>query len=43
MELSLLTKLPSGQRSLIADGQPEILEIAVKEESQKSSAKDVKE
>lgn len=31
MELSLLTKLPSSQRSLIADGQPVILEIVVTE------------
>ena len=31
MELSLLTKLPSSQRSLIADGQPVILEIIVAE------------
>jgi hypothetical protein len=31
MELSLLTKLPSSQRSLIADGQPMIFEIVVTE------------
>jgi len=31
MELSLLTKLPSSQRSLIADGQPIIVEIVVTE------------
>ena len=31
MELSLLTKLPSSQRSLIAEGQPAVLEIAVTE------------
>ena len=31
MELSLLTKLPSSQRSLIADGQPVIIEIVVTE------------
>ena len=31
MELSLLTKLPSSQRSLITEGQPVILEIIVKE------------
>ena len=31
MELSLLTKLPGNQRNLIADGQPVILEINVKE------------
>lgn len=31
MELSLLAKLPSGQRSLITDGQPVVLEIAVTE------------
>ena len=31
MELSLLTKLPSSQRSLIAEGQPVVLEIAVTE------------
>jgi hypothetical protein len=31
MELSLLTKLPSSQRALIADGQPVILEIVVTE------------
>ena len=29
MELSLLTTLPSSQRSLIADGQPVVLEIVV--------------
>jgi hypothetical protein len=38
MELSLLTKLPSSQRSLIADGQPVILEIVVTE--MKSSEKE---
>jgi hypothetical protein len=43
MELSLLAKLPNNQRKLITEGQPVILEIAVKEESQKCSAKDVKE
>jgi hypothetical protein len=31
MELSLLTKLPSSQRSLITEGQPLILEIVVTE------------
>jgi hypothetical protein len=31
MELSLLTKLPSGQRNLITEGQPVVLEIIVKE------------
>jgi hypothetical protein len=31
MELSLLTKLPSSQRSLIADGQPVVTEIVVTE------------
>jgi len=31
MELSLVTKLPSSQRSLITDGQPVVLEISVKE------------
>jgi hypothetical protein len=31
MELSLLTKLPRSQRSLIADGQPVIVEIVVTE------------
>ena len=31
MDLSLLTKLSSSQRSLIADGQPVILEIVVTE------------
>ena len=31
MELSLLTKLPSSQRSLIAEGQPVIHEIVVTE------------
>jgi hypothetical protein len=29
MELSPLTKLPSGQRALIADGQPVVLGIEV--------------
>jgi hypothetical protein len=41
LELSLLTKLPSSQRALIADGQPVILEIVVtevtKQESQPAS------
>ena len=39
MELSLLTKLPSSQRSLIADGQPVIVEIVVTEskEAEKQS------
>jgi hypothetical protein len=41
MELSLLTKLPSSQRSLIADGQPVILEIVVTE--MKSSDKQSQE
>jgi hypothetical protein len=31
MELSLLAKLPSSQRSLITEGQPVVLEIAVTE------------
>jgi hypothetical protein len=31
MELSLLTKLPSSQRSFVTDGQPVILEIVVTE------------
>jgi hypothetical protein len=30
-ELSLLTKLPSSQRSLIPDGQPVVVEIVVTE------------
>ena len=39
MELSLLTKLPRSQRSLIADGQPVIVEIEVTEskEAEKQS------
>ena len=37
MELSLLTKLPSSQRSLIADGQPVILEIVVTEVTKQES------
>ena len=39
MELSLLTKLPRSQRSLIADGQPVIVEIVVTEskEAEKQS------
>ena len=37
MELSLLTKLPSSQRSLIADGQPVILEIVVTETAKQES------
>ena len=41
MELSLLTKLPSSQRSLIADGQPVILEIVMTE--MKSSDKQPQE
>ncbi len=31
MNLSLVTKLPSHQRSLIEEGQPVVLEITVKE------------
>jgi hypothetical protein len=31
MDLSLVTKLPSGQRSLITEGQPVVLEITVEE------------
>jgi hypothetical protein len=31
LELSQLAKLPSNQRKLITEGQPVILEIAVKE------------
>jgi hypothetical protein len=31
MELSLVTKLPSSQRSMITEGQPVVLEITVKE------------
>ncbi len=31
MNLSLVSKLPSSQRSLIAEGQPVVLEIIVKE------------
>jgi hypothetical protein len=31
LELSLLTKLPRSQRSLITEGQPVVLEIAVTE------------
>ena len=34
MNLSLVTKLPSSQRSLIEDGQPVVLEITVKEAKQ---------
>ena len=41
MELSLLTKLPSSQLSLIADGQPVILEIVMTE--MKSSDKQPQE
>jgi hypothetical protein len=41
MELSLLTKLPSSQRSLIADGQPVVTEIVVTE--MKSSEKQPQE
>jgi len=37
MELSLLTKLPSSQRSLIADGQPVVLEIVVTETAKQES------
>ena len=37
MELSLLTKLPNSQRSLIADGQPVILEIVVTETTKQES------
>jgi hypothetical protein len=42
LELSLLTKLPSSQRSLIADGQPVIVEIVVTEtkEAEKQSKDD---
>jgi hypothetical protein len=31
MNLSLVTKLPSSQRSLIEEGQPVVLEIKIKE------------
>jgi hypothetical protein len=31
MDLALVTKLPSSQRSLITEGQPVVLEIKVKE------------
>jgi hypothetical protein len=31
MDLSLVTKLPSSQRSLITEGQPVVLEITVEE------------
>jgi len=34
MNLSLVTKLPSSQRSLIEDGEPVVLEITVKEAKQ---------
>ena len=37
MELSLLTKLPGSQRSLIADGQPVVLEIVVTEITKQES------
>ena len=37
MELSLLTKLPGSQRSLIADGQPVILDIVVTETMKQES------
>ena len=37
MELSLLTKLPDSQRSLIADGQPVISEIVVTETTEQKS------
>jgi len=37
MELSLLTKLPSSQRSLVPDGQPVILEIVVTEITKQES------
>ena len=44
MELSLLTKLPSSQRSLIPDGQPVILEIMVTEaEDAFKQSKDARE
>lgn len=44
MELSLLTKLPSSQRSLIADGQPVITEIVVTEmKSPDKQSQEVKE
>lgn len=43
-ELSLLTKLPSSQRSLIADGQPVIVEIVVTEtKDAEKESKDDKE
>jgi len=34
MNLSLVTKLPNSQRSLIAEGQPVVLEVTVKEAKQ---------
>jgi hypothetical protein len=43
MELSLLTKLPHSQRSLIADGQPVIVEIVVTEANYKDFEKQSKE
>jgi hypothetical protein len=44
LELSLLAKLPSSQRSLITEGQPVILEIAVAEakDEQKRAKEDQK-
>ena len=44
MELSLLAKLPGSQRSLITEGQPVILEIAVAEvESQQKRVENTSE
>jgi len=44
MELSLLAKLPSSQRSLITEGQPMILEIVVTEvESQQKRVENMSE
>ena len=43
LELSLLAKLPNSQRSLVAEGQPLVLEIAVTEakDAKKSAEKEL--
>ena len=43
MELSLLTVLPSNQRSLIAEGQPAVLGITAKESHDENRQAEVKQ
>jgi len=43
MELSFLATLPSNQRSLIADGQPVILEIVLTESENETPRREIQE